>query len=201
MNIKQWYIFLVKREETVQTEEMAVLRPCRVTRNNPTARWDIIWKNIHIRALSSETISFLWKLVHELLPSEERVHATLGNQSAACKFSCPGNPTADIMHCMFSCSLTSEVGSFLLRTIQQFSPGTSETDILRLDIADNDPLIWFAAKTLHYSWSQRVLGRRGDVSKWIASLKADHDIMVEAQQSQFETSIGNILNTVITAVT
>ena len=114
MNIKQWYIFLVKREETVQTEEMAVLRPCRVTRNNPTARWDIIWKNIHIRALSIETISFLWKLVHELLPSEERVHATLGKQSAACKFSCPGNPTAGIMHCMFLCSLTSEVGRFLL---------------------------------------------------------------------------------------
>ena len=84
----------------------------------------------------------------------------------------------------------------LLQTLEHFNPGLAEDQILLLNIVDNDPLVWFIARTLHFSWSQRVLGKRAEPATWMASLKADHAIMMEAQHGQFESMIGNILNSV-----
>ena len=93
-----------------------------------------------INALPSETTSFLWKLVHCLLPTEERIHNTFGNFLANCRFGCPDDAVADLHH-FFLCHLTAEVGSWLLRIVEHSKPGTSTENILRLDIDGSEALI------------------------------------------------------------
>ena len=84
----------------------------------------------------------------------------------------------------------------LLQTLEHFNPGLTVNQVLLLDIEDNDPLVWFIARTLHFSWSHRVVGKRAVPAAWIASLRADHAIMMEAQQNQFELMVGNILDSI-----
>ena len=74
MTVKEWYNFLLKREVIMQVDDDEKLRPCRVERMYPTARWCDVWHNERIKALSSETTSLFWKLVHCLLPTEGRMH-------------------------------------------------------------------------------------------------------------------------------
>ena len=196
MTIRQWYLFLLKRELYYYDGQMEVLKPCRVERLNPNARWDNIWKNVHLRFLSSDEISFAWKLVHHLLPTEERVNATLKNLPSSCKYSCPGDQLADLQHCFFSCALTAEVGRYLLITIQKNCPDCTEDEILSLDIAGHDALIWCIVKTLCYCWNLRIANRRVNVNSWIAFLIADHRLMIQARsrQDSFTSDVGRILN-------
>ena len=173
MTVKEWYNFLLKRE--IENDE--ILRPCRVERLCPTARWCDVWRNVRLKALPSETISFSWKLVHCLLPTEERIHATFGNSLATCRFGCPGDPVADLRHCFFFCLLTAEVGSWVLRVVEHLKPGTSVENILRLDIDCSDALIWFMAKVLHYCWQQRISRKRAEAFRCKARLAADRNLM------------------------
>ena len=195
MSIKEWYFFLLQRELCFQDGQMAAFKPCRVERLNPNARWDNIWKNVHLRSLSSDEISFAWKLVHQLLPTEERVNAALRNSSPKCKFSCPGDQSADLKHCFFSCELTADVGRLLLKIIQQQCPNSTEDEILNLDIAVDEALMWCIVKTLHYCWSNRIANKTVNVNRWIALLMADFRLMhPRSRHDTFTSDVGRILN-------
>ena len=122
MKIKQWYKFLLKREYSEVIGSDLVMRPSRIELLEPSVLWDNIWKNVHLKILGNAEISFSWKLVHNLLTTEERVHATVGNTSASCKFFCTDESPADLNHCLLSCHMTSDVGNWLVRIFQLINP-------------------------------------------------------------------------------
>ena len=194
MKIKQWYSFLMKREYSEVIDDALVMRPSRIELLVPTAQWNIIWRNVHLKVLSSAEISFSWKLVHNLLPTEERVHETVRNAPASCKFLCPGEAPANLEHCLLSCCMTSDVGSWLVRVLQLKSPGCTVHDMLRLQISGDDALLWFVIKTLFFCWSQRMTRKRADQSKCISFLLADLRLLIETNHSTLVKKIEDVLN-------
>ena len=108
---------------------------CRVERIYSDANWDEIWSAYRMPCLSSATRSFL----PELLPTEQRLDRIGRNNGALCKYTCLGQPIADLDHCLFSCDLVKDVGMWLL----QLDTSKTADDILQLRLA-NEGKVWLA---------------------------------------------------------
>ena len=168
---------------------------CKVEQKYPECDWSLTWERLRVPFLSSETISFLWKLVHDLLTTEERLNLTLGNVPASCRYGCEAHLLANQIHCFFNCSLTYIVGQWLLKTVRIFGP-TNEENILKLNVPNNNALIWIIAKTLHYSWIKRSSNKTCDSPSFLASLEAELMIMNETRYKQLADEIKLIIRQV-----
>ena len=56
---------------------------------SPYTDWENTWRRARVKGLVSEATSFFWKLLHLLLPTEERLSRILPNSTDFCKL-CPG---------------------------------------------------------------------------------------------------------------
>ena len=75
MTVSQWYQFLLSRNLTKQViNEVPVLVPCRIEEKYPQICWADSYRISRLKGLSPQNKSFLFKLIHELLPSKERLN-------------------------------------------------------------------------------------------------------------------------------
>ena len=118
-----------------------------------------------MKGLGSEATSFLWKLQHRLLPTEERLSRILPNSSENCKL-CPSPTVANLQHCLFMCVSTREVGSLLINMVRQHDSSITAEKLLRLEFECEDsvemPLVWILAQTMLYMWGIRANGKTVD---------------------------------------
>ena len=134
---------------------------CKVELASLATDWDTTWRRARLRGLGSEATSFLWKLIHNILPTELRLARILPNQSPNCKF-CPTPITADLPHCFFQCANTNTVGNWLLSLVSKHVPGATVSGLLKLDFEVEEskemPLVWLLAQTFLYVWGVRASG-------------------------------------------
>ena len=155
MTIKLWYIFLIENEVTYDLDRKLI--PCRIEKLYPFVAWNIVWSNVRLAALSNCSRSFAWKLVHKLLPVEEKLYAASNIPSNSCKFSCPDEPIGSLEHCFFHCHLTKELGTWLHNIFKSVNSSATESGILFLDF-QNDGLLFLTVTALQFSWAKRVVG-------------------------------------------
>jgi hypothetical protein len=69
---------------------------------SPGTDWESSWRRLRARlkGLGSEATSFLWKLLHRLIPTEQRLSRILPNSSEMCKY-WPTPTVGDLEHCFF----------------------------------------------------------------------------------------------------
>jgi len=174
MSVKQWYNYLIETHVTSDDENR--LLPCRVESMSPEVNWNTVWSNVRMSALPNASKSFAWKLMHDLLPTENRLFSVSNITSNKCKFSCPGDPIGDLEHCFFNCKLTSEVGMWLLRIFEKENPGTNPRLILRLDFENNE-LLFLTVEAFHFCWSRRAGGKKATLTDFKPSIYADLMLM------------------------
>ena len=163
----QWYRVMLEQEVTmVQGNGSMEYIKSRVELASPGSDWESNWRRARLKGLGSEATSFLWKLLHRLLPTEQRLARILPNSSEMCKY-CPTPTVGDLEHCFFSCVKTELVGRSLLAAVRQHDPSVTAAGLLRLEFQDDGdkemPLVWVAAQTLLYLWTSRVGGRVVDL--------------------------------------
>ena len=108
-------------------------------------------------SLSSAHISFAWKLVHGLLPTEEKVSRTLGRLPPNCRQSCIGSIVSDLEHVFFWCDCSRTVGPWLLSLLRNYIPDILPKNILELSFdAGCDSLVWISVQILQYIWNKRT---------------------------------------------
>ena len=156
MTTAQWYRVLLEKEVTmVDTEnnDMEYIK-CRSELASPNTNWELSWSRIRLKGLGSEATSFLWKLLHRILPTEERVSRIIQNSSPNCR-QCPTAPIADLEHAFFTCVSTQQVGRCLLSSLRLHSPGLTSAGLLRLDYAmqsrGTTRCQWFGLLPKHFS--------------------------------------------------
>ena len=49
---------------------------CKAELRSPGTDWELSWSLSRLKGLGSEATSFLWKLLHCILPAEERLSRT-----------------------------------------------------------------------------------------------------------------------------
>ena len=78
MSMKEWYRFLLEtkmtKREVIEGDNMLELVPCKVEEKNPEVQWPMVYRCIRLKGISPDSKSFLFKLVHMLLPSRERLN-------------------------------------------------------------------------------------------------------------------------------
>ena len=161
MSTKKWYQFLLDSEllKETSTDGTQSYRVCRAERLSPNIDWKITWSKVRFTFFSSSTATFLWKLLHELLTTEERLCNTLGNLLSSCRFGCPGQK-ATLMHWFFECIQSKAAGSWVLGMVQNSCPLAEGENILKLNFSASNSLFCVTVNALKYIWNIRTLNKK-----------------------------------------
>ena len=102
---------------------------------SPGTDWESSSRRARLKGLGSQATSFLWKLLHRLLPTEQRLARILPNSSEMCKY-CPTPIVADLEHCFFGCVKTENVGKSLIAAVRLHDPSVTPAALLRLQFQE-----------------------------------------------------------------
>ena len=127
------------------------LIPCRAELKDPELPWDSIWPSIRLPGLGSEITSFLFKVLHNLLPTQERVSRTSPAVTGMCR-QCVLDVAEDLQHVLVSCPGNGDVGHAVLECLPRV-PGEGDTVVqIIADVADEYPVVWFLAVAWMSIW-------------------------------------------------
>ena len=125
MTIKNWYKSLLIDQVLVdQVEGLSVLKPTRLESKLLNVDWSESYRLIRLQGLDSVLSSFAFKLVHHLLPTQDRVKR-LGldqpGQNGICQICRVEVET--LCHAFFECQNNLSSGKYLLTLTQKLVPG------------------------------------------------------------------------------
>lgn len=162
MSVKDWYKLLLERNVTtreVDQEGRRELVPCKIEERNPTIAWSDSYRVSRLKGLSPDSKSFLFKLVHTLLPSKERVHHLTPAASPLCW--CESGDQETYSHLFFLCTKNREAGEALLRCVQSYDQHLTMERSLRLEFTADEtfllPTVTILAIGLEFIWENRKL--------------------------------------------
>jgi hypothetical protein len=191
ITVKQVYKFLV--EEVTMHEEPAIggppgqqraLLPLRVELASPTTDWPRAWQLARQRGLGPKHASFLFKMLHQLLPTGERVARILPAASALCA-RCGSGAVESLHHAMFVCSANNGVSALLVAGLRLHMPQVTSLQILTLDFETAQsmelPVTWVAATFLSSLWALRTEKRAVDHIKIHSDLEAACSVLARTK--------------------
>ena len=117
MTTRQWYRVLIEDGVTMQGNP-ATLIPVRAEISRPGQDWSATWAMLRTRGLSSEDSSFLYKLLHQLLPTQDRINR-ITRESSVCKV-CKAAPE-DLVHAFFDCLPCKDTSALLISYVSLVS--------------------------------------------------------------------------------
>ena len=163
MSISQWTRILTENGLTMerglnQHEQHYI--PCRVENLFPQNDWELSWKRCRTKGLSSEMISFNFKVLHKLLPVKNRIHEMSPSSPAECSLctlSCPET----IDHALLECPFNDDVSSSLIKVVKNVFPDVSTNDILLFafpDVCEDQEfeMMFLVSAFLLEIWSRRT---------------------------------------------
>ena len=143
MSMKEWYRVLLEtnmtKREVTRGDNMLELVPCKVELKNPEVQWPMVYRCIRLKGISPDSKSFLFKLVHMLLPSRERLNHLSQNNSPLCW--CNSGASETYQHLFLECEKNREAGQALMNCISSYDRSLSETKLLRLELGTDEPFL------------------------------------------------------------
>jgi hypothetical protein len=130
--------------------------PCNAETKAPHRNWDECWTKARIPGPGPENSSFMFKLMHKTLVTQER----LSNTSPYCKFpGCPGTVKEDTLHAIPHCPCNNGVGVSIFSSIQSLVPNLQAQYAICLDLNVDDtrelPIVWALAVAWSSLWKLR----------------------------------------------
>ena len=134
------------------------LTPLRVEMASPSIQWDQVWSMARQKMMGPDLASFMFKLLHQILPTAERVSRILPNKSPSCT-RCTDPATDTLLHSFFDCQASHAAGEVLLNKLSSIIPNLTPTKLLTLDVVPSEeqsfPITWNIANFLSSSWQLR----------------------------------------------
>ena len=195
-----WYKALLEKYVTAEVDDNGFQydKRCKIEREHPDIDWDRTWSLACIRGLESSEYTFLWKMIHNLLPTKERLSrilATVTNPQCAL---CNSQDTCNLAHALFSCSFNNNVGQWLLNLLSSIIPNVtpSQVILLNLNIQDKQqlPVIWLIANVLSIVWNCRMDKKTVNLITTRATLEANIMLLRKTRFHSAATKIDKILN-------
>ena len=177
MSIKQWYRLLLEKNvimRVVDQEDRMELIPCKVEDRQPEVVWPEVYRASRLTGLSPECKSFLFQLVHPLLPSKERIHHLNPNTSPLCW--CNSGAMETYQHLFFQCEINQESGQALLRCVRTYDRTLSDIKLLRLELSTDEPFLLASVSLvscgLKLIWESRKIKKRTSLFDMRAELES-----------------------------
>ena len=161
-----WYKLLTEDYITMEANvdnELKQFRPCKAELASPTTDWTFSWSMCRQPGLSPELSSFLWKMMLDLLSTQQKLNKMGSTPSPLCKL-CKLEP-GSLSHELISCTLNDNVGQLLLTTLQTPIPSLTSANILCLEFPTLDsklhlPATLLIAVSLSTIWKERTTNSR-----------------------------------------
>ena len=123
-------------------EDPSALVPCRVERLAPGIDWGRSWLAICVPGLTPEMRSFLWKMLHCILPTQDRLHRmNMPNAPSPLCVQCTAGELDGIEHALLRCNKIKPGADFLLETLKSEIPDLTFERIKYLDFRCEDLLV------------------------------------------------------------
>jgi hypothetical protein len=199
MSEKQWYRVLLEDYCTMEVDDDGQQNNilCRIERASPITDWERSWKLARLPGLGPENVSFLFKLMHDILPTQERVARTKPRASPACPVLGCGDEVENRAHVLVLCEGNNGVGQRVMRCLENFVPQIDVDAALRLEIdVEEDlelPLVWLMATVFLAIWKLRVDKSRVQLYEVRAQLEAKVNLLRETRY----TRSANILDQLV----
>ena len=173
--------------------------PVRVEILHPTVNWPDAWRLARLPGLPSDLSSFGFRLLHDLLSTQERVARLGGNRGTrapgVCR-RCKEDVQETQLHAFHLCPSSRAASSSLLTTLWFLEPGLTFNAILHLQLpveASRElPLVTAILAGLSYLWEAVQEGKVAEPARMKAELEARAHILVRTKHqasSQMLTSM------------
>ena len=161
MSVGQWYQYLLEETMTMVEDEEGrrTAKLCRVEELQPSVDWGRSFSLARLKGLSPNNKSVMFKLLHQLLPTGERVHRLQPNKNPGCSL-CRTAPLDNLMHSIFECEANQSAAMVMLRCGQCYAPSLSAAGLLRLEVDAQDPFalptVVIIATGIELIWTNRM---------------------------------------------
>jgi hypothetical protein len=194
----QWYTLLLKDNVTM-SENQDIPRnyiSSRAELASPENDWEHSWQLARLPGLGPDITTFLWRLLHRLLPTQERLLRMSKSRSAQCQL-CHQEANEDLQHAFFHCQFNQIASHLLLQCLSTHSQGISERNILILGFQTNSsnefPLVWFVGNFLYRVWISRIEKKQVQPYSIRAELEARASLLRETRHSDDAIQIGDLI--------
>ena len=199
MSSSQWYRVLLEDNVTMSTmtDSTRVYNPCKAELANPTMDWQLTWHLVRLKGLGPKHSSFLWKLVHLLLPIRERLHRLSATTTPTCTL-CNQNSTEDLLHTFDDCTFNQGAGLNLIMVLKEHSPAITMDQVLQLEFSGLEedmefPVVWFTAAFLLAVWERRLASTRVKMYEIRAEIEAKISLLRETSHKNSLQEIKTIV--------
>ena len=148
---------MMNAEENSYAEYM----PCKAELEAPTNNWEGSWRLVRLPGLTPEMKTFLWKLLHNILPTQDRLLRMKKSKSPLghCQ-QCQAEVVENLEHALITCQYNQNVGNLLLYGVSVIVPNITSDQMLRLEFdveaSKELPLVLMIGHTLESIWRCRM---------------------------------------------
>ena len=146
-----------------------------------------------MKGLGPEHTSFLFKLVHRLLVTRERLHRTNTAASPNCRALGCEEEIENLEHAFFYCPANKNVGKAVLHILSEHHPHITPEAVLRLELdiePDQElPPIWLLSASLLSVWNQRQAANKVQPNLTRADLEAKVNLL---RQTRYGNEASNL---------
>ena len=200
-SIKQLYSSLQKRVLCTPATDLSppVLLPVTVETLHTTVNWPNTWRLLRLPGLPSDLSSFGFRLLHDLLPTQERVArfgGNRGNRAPGMCRRCREDISETQTHVFKICPSSLAASTSLLTSLCSIEPDLTFEAILHLQLPVEAslelPLVTAILAGLQYLWTERLENKVAKSVKFKAKLEARAHILTRTKHqvaAQLLTSI------------
>ena len=144
--------------------------------------------------LTPEMRSFQWKMLHCILPTQDRLHRmNMPNASSPLCVQCTAGELDDIEHALLRCNKIKPVADLLLKTLKSEIPDLTLDRIKYLDFRSEDLLVptYLTAATLSQLWISRFSTRNFSWQSVRANIEQS---ILTLRKSRFKSAATKIHN-------
>ena len=194
-----WYKVLLEENVTHRLAEPGrELVPCSAESKHPELDWNRIWSLSVTSGLPSSFSTFLWRMLHDLLPCQTRLfRLKMPNVNSDICTMCDLNVVGDLTHSLMMCPYNGEAGQFLLDQLHQVLSSLlpSQVVLLDLDVAQDMqlPLVYLTASILSQIWECRMQKKPCQLLSIRAVLEAGVNILRKSRHSKAADELSTII--------
>ena len=135
MSEKDWSRCLTEDQVTMEMNfdsGVQEFRRCRAELASPTTDWELSWTLCRQQGMAPDLSSFLWKMLLDLLCTQQRLHRVRASPSLLCKLC--NQETGTLQHELIDCSFNGNTGHLLLTCLQTHIPSLTAETLLHLQL-------------------------------------------------------------------
>ena len=199
MTEKQWYrIYLEDSTMQELTAGEVSYIPTRLELASPETDWENSWRLARLKGLGPEHGSFLFKLLHKLLVTKERLNRTNQLASSICQArGCSEDSVETLEHALVSCRANNNMGMALMHTLRLNQYHLTVDAALRLELTaeedDELPLTWLLAATFQAIWEQRQSSMKVEPYLVRAQLEAKVNLLRTTRYTDCATKLDEMI--------